>query len=187
MSENRKEINFYERFLYDPEAEAARLARRKALVPLCSLLGVILLAFLIITGMTLMRNHQAANFREYTGSNANQIQYQEAKAIKADRDSAFEQYNGLQDFKTQADSYPQASASLISEVEACVSAGTVTGLTFDSGNGVMTVSVTSKTASQVASMVRDLKKIAAFDKVSYDGYSGNGNDYTAVIKCTYNK
>ncbi|MCI2061325.1 MAG: hypothetical protein LKJ83_00925 [Eubacteriaceae bacterium] len=187
MSDNRKEINFYERFLYDPEAEAARLARRKALIPLCSLLGAVLLAFLIITGMTLVKNHQTANFKEYTSNNANQIQYQEAKAIEDQKNDALGQYNGLQDFKTQADSYSQASSALINEVEACVSSGTVTGLTFDSGNGVMTVSVTSKTASQAASMVRDLKKIAAFKKVSYDGYSGNGDEYTAVITCTYNK
>lgn len=182
-----KEMNFYERFNYDPEAEEAKLARRKALIPLCALLGVVLLAFFILSGMTLYKNHQTNVYKEYMSNTDNQLQYQEAYQIKQDKDKKVSTFNGLQDFKTKSEAYPEASSAILTEVEACLSGGTVTAFTFSSDQGVLMVSVSTKTASSVASMVKQIRKIAAFKSVSYTGYQGDGTRYSATITCTYNK
>lgn len=104
-----KEMNFYERFNYDPEAEEAKTARRKALIPLCALLGAVLLAFFILSGMTLYKNHQTNVYKAYISNTDNQVQYQEAYQIKQDKDKKVSTFNGLQDFKTKSEAYPEAS------------------------------------------------------------------------------
>jgi Tfp pilus assembly protein PilN len=182
-----KEMNFYERFNYDPEAEEAKIARRKALIPLCALLGVVLLVFLTLTGMTLYKNHKTNVYKEYMSNTDNQLQYQEANQIKKDKDKKVATYSGLQDFKTRSEAYPDASSAVMTEVEACLGNGKVTAFTFSSEQRTLMVSVSTSSASSVASMVKQIKKIAAFESVTYTGYEGNGKQYSATITCTYNK
>lgn len=179
----KKEINFYERYYYDPEAEAKKKFFATAVIPVAALLVIILGVFGFFKISDAVQKHQIKEIEEYLSSPQTTQNYDEAVELQQKRDELAGVHSSMESIVSQIDGLPDMDSSVIGRINAALSGSKIVSHTYDSGQGTFVIVTKTKTAAQMPGVVKRLKAVGCFSDVQYKGYEDNDSKYVATISC----
>lgn len=179
----KKEINFYERYYYDPEAEAKKKFFVTAIIPAAALLVVILGIFAFFKISDAIHNHQIKEIQEYLSSPQTTQSYNEAMELQQKRDDLAKVSGSMEGIISTVEGLPDMDTSVIGRINSALSGAKVISHTYDSGAGTFVIVTRTSTAAQMPGLVKRLKSVGCFSDVAYKGYEDSDSKYVATISC----
>lgn len=196
MAKNKnkpKEINFYESYMYDPEAEAKRKAIRLAIIPLVVMCILVLGVFGYLKIDTVLKNNKIDEMNEYMKNPSNITAYEETKLLIEKRDSISNIYTELETTRLEMGKVPAATSVLLSEIKSKINGAEANSYSFDSATGNIMLDVNTLSVKNVPMLIDNLQRIPTFQSIEYKGYEGEDADgtkgeisYRAIITCKFN-
>lgn len=179
----KREINFYERYYYDPETEAKKKFLLTAIMPAAILLVIILGIFGFLKISDAVHNHQANDIREYLSSPSTTKSYSEAEELQRQRDDLAGISDSMNSIVSQVEALPDMDSNVLGRINEALSGAKVVSYTYNSSLGTYEIIARTSTASQMPGVVKKLKSVGCFADVSYKGYEDNDSKYVATISC----
>lgn len=179
----KKEINFYERYYYDPEAEAKKKFFVTAIIPVAALLVVILGVFGFLKISDAVHHHQINEIQEYLSSPSTTQSYNEAMELEQKRDDLAGVSSSMEGIIAQIDGLPDMDSSIIGRINSALTGAKIVSHTYDSDTGTFVIVARTSTAAQVPGMIKRLKSVGCFSDVDYNGYEDSDSKYVATISC----
>ncbi|MEG0156700.1 MAG: hypothetical protein RR626_02960 [Anaerovoracaceae bacterium] len=181
-----KEINFYLKYSYDPEAVARKQQRIKMILPLAALLLVVLLIFGTFTLLAISKNKKAEKNEQFILEPTNISQYQEAVAKEEELTAKKEELSALTKKQEEMGKKPTLENSkILLAITDAAGASKIENCSYSVETGKIKIEVDAAKASAVAQIVKKIEASGAFKAVKYQGYQGNDGSYKATIEGIY--
>lgn len=178
-----KEINFYERYFYDPEAEARKRFVTIAVIPLAALLLIILGIFGFLKISDAMHKHEINQIEEYLNSTTISQKYTQSTKLQKENDDLSSTYSSMNDVITKAKELPDMDSLIMGRINSALKGSKVVSHAYNAGQGTFVIVASTSTASAVPGLIRQLKSVGCFSTVSYTGYQDSDSKYVATISC----
>lgn len=179
-------MNFYTKYKKNSKLEEQKKKRRAVVVPLCILVGVLILASGVLIGSNLLLQRQVDELQVYVDQPLRVEQYQKSVELKKKNEKLLHDI-GKDTMALQVlQSYPKPNSQILNAVTACA-AGQV-GITVDSyisETGIYSFIATANNVMEINQFIARLEQVKAFAKVDYTGYQflDEKNVYNITVSC----
>ncbi len=144
----------------------------KEIIPVFVSLAVMLIGFAVCATIRVMKNRELKSIKDYNESPATLMEVARYDELLARNAFLAAQYNAIDGVNLNLFTYPVCDDDIMNIIDDCAgNYATITFDSFDSDQGVITVTAKSGTVDNINKFIKQLSAVDIFSNVDYTGYS----------------